>query len=117
MSNFEIPYLADVFSTLGEQLSYPDDDLKAVMGDEYHYNAWFTPASVEKAVTSIGQMLNKTDLLNWLNRYKINSSANKKVGLVLAGNIPMVGFHDVLCVLITGKPTAIASISATGVPS
>jgi len=111
MSNFEIPYLADVFSTLGSQLSCPDDELKALMDDEYHYNAWFTPISVEKAVTSIGKMLNKNDLLNWLNRYKLNFSSNKKVGLVLAGNIPMVGFHDVLCVLITGNHALIKASS------
>ncbi len=111
MSNFEIPYLADVFSTLGAQLSYPDDELAAIIEDEHHYNAWFTPSSVEKAVTSIGKMLNKNDLLSWLNKYKINSSANKKVGLVLAGNIPMVGFHDVLCVLITGNHAIIKASS------
>src|ERR1700744_712192 len=111
MSNFEIPYLADVFSTLGSQLSCPDDELKALMDDEYHYNAWFTPISVEKAVTSIGKMLNKNDLLNWLNRYKLNFSSNKKVGLVLAGNSPMVGFHDVLCVLITGNHALIKASS------
>ncbi len=111
MSKFEIPYLVGIFSTLGGQLSCPDDELKALMDDEYHYNAWFTPASVEKAVTSIGKMLNKNDLLNWLNRYKLNFSANKKVGLVLAGNIPMVGFHDVLYVLITGNHALIKASS------
>src|SRR5437588_38967 len=111
MSNFEIPYLADVFSTLGAQLSCPDDELKALMDDEHHYNAWFTPSSVEKAVTSIGKMLNNNDLFSWLNGYKINSSANKKIGLVLAGNIPMVGFHDVLCVLITGNHALIKASS------
>jgi hypothetical protein len=111
MSKFEIPYLADVFSTLGAQLSCPDDKLKATMDDEHHYNAWFTPASVQTAMVSIGNMLNKDDLLKWLNRYKIDSSANKKVGLVLAGNIPMVGFHDVLCLLITGNHALIKASS------
>jgi hypothetical protein len=103
MSKFEIPYLADVFSTLGTQLSYPDEDLNAVIRDEHHYNAWFTPASVEKAVKSIGKMLNKEDILKWLSRYSLSDSGSKKIGLVLAGNIPLVGFHDVLCVLISGN--------------
>jgi hypothetical protein len=104
MSKFNINYLADVFSTLGTQLSYPDEELSAIIQDEHHYNAWFTPSSVEHAVKAIGQMLNKQDLLTWLNRYDLNpNKAGKKIGLILAGNIPMVGFHDVLCVLITGN--------------
>ena len=112
MSKFEIPYLADIFSTLGKQLSYPDDELSAIIRDEHHYNAWFTADSVEKAVKSIGAMLNKEDLLIWLNRYPTDHfGANKQVGLVLAGNIPLVGFHDVLCVLITGNHALIKSSS------
>lgn len=103
MSKFEKAYLADVFSTLGEKLSCPDDELNAIIKDEYHYNAWFTPANVQNAVEAIGRMLNKPDLLTWLNRYQLNSTGPKNIGLVLAGNIPLVGFHDVLCTLITGN--------------
>jgi hypothetical protein len=104
MSKNNIPYLADVFSTLGSQLSYPDDELTAIIQDEHHYNAWFTPTSVDNAVKATGQMLNKADLLTWLNKYNLEQPTTpKKVGLILAGNIPLVGFHDVLCVLITGN--------------
>ncbi len=104
MSKLNKNYLIDVFSTLGAQLSYPDEQLKAIINDEYHYNAWFTRQNVEHAVKSIGKMLNKADLTTWLDRYEINyENAAKKVGLILAGNIPLVGFHDVLCVLITGN--------------
>jgi hypothetical protein len=104
MSKFNINYLTDVFSTLGGQLSYPDNELSAIIEDEHHYNAWFTPANVEQAVKAIGKMLNKQDLLTWLSKYDLNKNEeNKKVGLILAGNIPLVGFHDVLCVLITGN--------------
>jgi len=112
MSKFNISYLADVFSTLGTQLSYPDEELTAIIKDEHHYNAWFTPASVEQAVKAIGKMLNKEDLLTWLNRYDLSQNKeSKKIGLILAGNIPLVGFHDALCVLITGNH---ALIKASG---
>lgn len=112
MSKFEIPYLADVFSTLGTQLSCPDDELSAIIRDEHYYNAWFAADNVEKAVKAIGRMLNKKDLATWLNRYPIAlRAANKQVGLVLAGNIPLVGFHDVLCVLISGNHALIKSSS------
>jgi len=104
MSKFTKNYLAGVFSTLSGQLCYPNDDLFAIIQDEHYYNAWFTPESVERAVKAIGAMLNKDDLLTWLNQYSINSDkSGKKVGLILAGNIPLVGFHDVLCVLVSGN--------------
>ncbi|HEX3384705.1 MAG TPA: acyl-CoA reductase, partial [Mucilaginibacter sp.] len=75
-----------------------------------HYNAWFTPENVEHAVKAIGQMLNKDDLQSWLSKYDIKPHAPKRIGLVLAGNIPLVGFHDVLCVLVSGN---IAHIKAS----
>lgn len=101
-----------MFSTLGTQLSYPDEQLNALINDQYHYNAWFTPQNVEHAVKSIGQMLNKEDLTTWLNKYKIDhDNTGKKVGLILAGNIPLVGFHDALCVLITGNNALIKASS------
>jgi hypothetical protein len=104
MSKFNLNYLADVFSTLGDQLSCPDEELTAIIKDEHHYNAWFTPASVEQAVKAIGRMLNKEDLTTWLSKYDLaQNKSSKKIGLILAGNIPLVGFHDALCVLITGN--------------
>jgi hypothetical protein len=112
MSKFNIIYLADVFSTLGKQLSCPDKELTAIIQDEHHYNAWFTPSSARHAVKALGTMLNNQDLLTWLNRYDPgHNNAGKNVGLILAGNIPLVGFHDVLCVLITGNN---ALIKASG---
>lgn len=110
MSKLNKNYLIDVFSTLGERLSFPDEQLNAIISDEYHYNAWFTPQNVKYAVKAIGEMLNRKDLTIWLDKYRIDyDNAGKKVGLILAGNIPLVGFHDVLCVLITGNHALIKS--------
>jgi hypothetical protein len=107
MSKFNINYLIDVFSTLGEQLSCPDEELSALINDEHYYNAWFTPENVGKSVKAIGGMLNREDLSTWLSRYDLNTERGKKIGLVLAGNIPLVGFHDVLCVLASGNSALI----------
>ena len=112
MSKFDKNYLADVFSTLGSKLSCPDEELSAIAQDEHHYNAWFTPASVGDAIKALGKMLNKEDLLAWLNNYNLSQNIrSRKVGLILAGNIPLVGFHDVLCVIITGNH-ALIKVSA-----
>lgn len=110
MSNFNINRLTDTFSQLGGILANPDKDLTEIIDNELHYNAWFTPASVEKAVKAIGKMLNRHDLQTWLSKYSPKQSG-KKVGLILAGNIPLVGFHDVLCVLVSGNHALIKASS------
>jgi len=103
MSKFDEAHLVYVFSELGLQLTQPNEDFLAIIETEKQYNAWFTPPNILKAVNSIGEMLNSADLTTWLKNYEVNEGAPKKVGLILAGNIPLVGFHDVLCVLITGN--------------
>ena len=104
MSNFDKTRLIETFSTLGSQLVTPAPELSAIIDTEKQYNAWFTRENVLLAVTSVGKMLNVDDLTQWLNRYNLtNTGQSKKVGLILAGNIPLVGFHDVLCVLATGN--------------
>jgi hypothetical protein len=110
MSNYDINKLTDAFSRLGALLSHPDEDLTEIINNELHYNAWFTPASVENAVRSIGKMLNPDDLHTWLSKYQ-PKQAGKKVGLILAGNIPLVGLHDVLCVLASGNHALIKASS------
>jgi hypothetical protein len=104
MSKFTIKELIIAFSELGKQLSVPDKQLTELIINEHRYNAWFTPESVEKAVKATGKMLNPADMEIWLNKYDLNKTTPaKKVGLILAGNIPLVGFHDVLCVLASGN--------------
>jgi hypothetical protein len=112
MSKFSHAKIINTLSELGDQLLNPDQQLSEIIDDERQYNAWFTTDSVLKAVTAIGKMLNKNYLETWLSRYplKHNQSA-KKVGLILAGNIPLVGFHDVLCVLVSGNYALIKASS------
>jgi hypothetical protein len=68
-------------------------------------NPWFTPENVRLALRSIGNSLTYDNLGRWLSRYpEINEDYTPcDVGVVMAGNIPLVGFHDLLCVLITGN--------------
>ena len=90
------------FKKLGEFMINPDQDFKDLMHSAQNSNAWFTPEQVEKALYSLHTMLNEADLKEWFKDITISDSP-KKVGLILAGNIPMVGFHDVLSVLATGN--------------
>ncbi|MBS7564992.1 acyl-CoA reductase [Mucilaginibacter sp. Bleaf8] len=96
---------------LGHQLTSPDETLARLIQTESHHNAWFTPESVEQAVTAAGAALNENTLTQWLDKYHFTDSEPKKIGLILAGNIPLVGFHDVLCVLISGNIALIKASS------
>lgn len=63
-------------------------------------NPWFTPASVEQSLKGIALFLDAKKLSSWVAPY--NFSTKKKISVIMAGNIPLVGFHDLLCVLISG---------------
>lgn len=67
-------------------------------------NAWFTPENVEFSIQAIGESLTETNLQRWLQPYLFNDTLPPKtIGVVMAGNIPLVGFHDFLCVLLSGN--------------
>jgi hypothetical protein len=69
------------------------------------YNNWFIPKFVNEAVSNIGKML-ETEQLNTFSA-NITETNPKTVAVICAGNIPMVGFHDLLCVLLTGHKALI----------
>ncbi|MBX2916288.1 MAG: acyl-CoA reductase [Cyclobacteriaceae bacterium] len=64
-------------------------------------NAWFTTASVQNALDGITLFLESETLRSWTSQYP-PAPNQKTVGIAMAGNIPLVGFHDLLCVLISG---------------
>ena len=68
-------------------------------------NPWFTPANVRRALGAAGSILTPEKLNSWLSHYPDldDDREPRTVGVVMAGNIPLVGFHDLLCVLITGN--------------
>ncbi|WP_242920635.1 acyl-CoA reductase [Pontibacter liquoris] len=65
-------------------------------------NSWFDEANVSAALDGIITMLEEQYLREWLYPYHLKQVTPKKVGVVMAGNIPMVGFHDFLSVLLSG---------------
>lgn len=94
--------LTETLAQLGKELLNPSEELLHLIQQERQFNAWFTPENVLQAVQAIGKMLNRADLKKWLPEDAATVFTGKKVGLVLAGNIPVVGFHDVLCTLASG---------------
>jgi len=73
-------------------------------------NAWFIPEFIDQSVRNIcNNFLEENNLTKWINCYpSINNDKNpRKVGIVMAGNIPLVGFHDLLSVFISGNISVI----------
>jgi hypothetical protein len=82
------------------------DRLEQSVTDAVNYNGWFIEDNVRYMLTSIGESLTKTNLEAWIKPYKqelTKSTSSITVGVVMAGNIPIVGFHDFLSVLISGN--------------
>lgn len=75
------------------------------------YNGWFTEENVLNAFKALGKMLRRENLEKWLNDYEIKDLKPKNIGLIMAGNIPLVGFHDMLCVLMSGHKVIIKASS------
>jgi hypothetical protein len=92
------------FSALGEVLAgLPEDKLEHWSKQSQLENAWFTPKSVQLAIRNLATMLKRDQLTKWTNRYDLtNIRSSKKIAVIMAGNIPLVGFHDFLSVLISG---------------
>jgi hypothetical protein len=80
-------------------------DFREVLEREPVLNPWFTPQWLDLALKGIARMLERENLEKWLETYRLPSVSRGKeklIGLVLAGNIPLVGFHDIMCVLASG---------------
>jgi hypothetical protein len=66
-------------------------------------NPWFTKDNIKFALVGWAQMLNEKSVNEWLGHYKnIPAKVPKNIGVVMAGNIPFAGFHDMICVLASG---------------
>lgn len=75
------------------------------------HNGWYTPEQVYFAIHSWAEALTEENLNQWLSAYEIAEKEPKRVGIILAGNIPLVGFHDFLCVLISGHQVLVKTSS------
>ena len=76
------------------------DEILALAG---HKNGWFTPENISFSLESWAELLTPPILESWLAAYEIDKNKPKSVALIMAGNIPLVGFHDFLSTVITGN--------------
>lgn len=85
-----------------EKLNIRQQQLKELAANLYLNNAWFTPVNTMHALDGIATLLEEKSLRGWLEQYPLENDQDKTVGVVMAGNLPAVGFHDFMCVLLSG---------------
>lgn len=79
-----------------------DEECYTILRKSEIENSWFTIENQKFALKQWANLLTEENLKKWLSNYQI-AKIPKKVGLILAGNIPMVGFHDVISVVLSGN--------------
>lgn len=111
------------FSILGEilrdALNVPGNgsdhstQMNSLINSQQIKNPWFTPGNVREAIMAIAIELTEENLLKWTQAYpslKVQTEP-MRIGVIMAGNIPLVGFHDFLSVLISGHKIAVKTSS------
>lgn len=98
-----LEYRITAFCRLGDQLDILSDrEFHTLFQKVLSENSWFTAENVKLALSGIRKFLNREVLTQWVNAYRPEPHPEKTIGVAMAGNIPLAGFHDFLCVLISG---------------
>ena len=87
------------------------DAFKMQLERAHEYNGWFSKDNVIHSFESWSKTLTKRNLTKWTSSYTFNVNEPKNVAIIMAGNIPLVGFHDFLSVLISGH-NAVVKLSS-----
>ena len=96
---------------LGELLS-KTEQFNDIFEKAEQQNSWFTRANVIFAFKSWSDALSENNVKQWLSQYQLpQTTSSKKILIIMAGNLPLVGLHDLLCVLVTGHK-AIVKLSS-----
>jgi hypothetical protein len=91
------------FAALGKKIEGLSESEKTKLcGRAANENSWFTEAHILLALKGLQEFCDSSKVSNWISKYNLKDQG-KSVGLVMAGNIPMVGFHDLFCVLMSGN--------------
>lgn len=92
----------DFMKTLGDYMRSADEQWLAAKENAVQKNSWFTAEHIDMAADNIvSAYLQPALLKNWISKYTLPETP-KKVGILMAGNIPLVGFHDFLCGYMSG---------------
>ena len=93
----------EAFSKLGKYLREKkiDSKLHDLILKTENNNRWFIYKNIINALRVWGDTIRKENILKWLSKYNLVNKKIKQIGIIMAGNIPIVGFHDLMCVLFS----------------
>lgn len=91
-----------VKSETSDKDNHFSNQLTELVENLQHHNGWFTPEQVMFSLQQWAEALTEENINQWLSNYDLSIKNPKNIGLILAGNIPLVGFHDFVCVLLSG---------------
>jgi hypothetical protein len=94
----------ELLVALGEYLKGDDHEIHSLREKAQFENKWFTPQYSSIAGKNIAENILQGDQLRkFADQYKVTDTlADKTVGLIMAGNIPYVGLHDIVCIILAG---------------
>lgn len=96
---------------LGQWILEKEERLEQAMRRSEIENSWFTQENIQRSLNAIAaEFLDPEKLNAWAAQYPVEGVSPRRVGLIMAGNIPFVGFHDWLCVFMAGH-TAVVKLS------
>ena len=108
--------LGDLMEMLGAAKDWPGyscgltleefQNFSSLIDKQIHSNGWFTPENVRQSLHTLSSQLKEDRLHDWASMYQ-EALTSKRVVLIMAGNIPLVGFHDFLCVLLSGHSVVV----------
>lgn len=90
-------------SRLGKEILRINENSDAIIHQTGEQNPWFIPEFIHKAMEGVSFLLNEEKLKEWTSKYNLDSNSKKNIGIIMAGNIPMVGIHDLITVLLSNN--------------
>lgn len=73
------------------------DKFSEAITSAYQYNNWFTKDNIVLSLKNWSKELNNKNLFSWIKKYNTKDCSDKTVAIIMAGNLPLVGFHDFIC--------------------
>lgn len=103
----------NALAKLGEILKQPENDIDIMqaVSQAERENAWFTESFILFTLKYWGDLLNEKRLNDFIANYSAKPKSIKRVGIIMAGNIPLVGMHDLIMIILSGH-TAIVKLSS-----